>query len=196
MYRSCSDRCVDELLLDLGVVAGGASRSLFEPLVLLVAAIVLLDEDGRAPALLETLLLVVGPELGLDQDGRLSHLLVERVLRRQSHAVSVYTRPNTTGRDLGTICVEEPLRKAGRIRERSARSLVGERSYRTSESYLGLTSTAFMNDTQCALHGQKNVDANQRKGNHTDSRRHLMVTQVDFSNKTHICVRTSSLSPL
>lgn len=72
---------VSELLLDLGVVAGGPPRSLLQPLVLLVAAVVLLDEDGRPAALLEPLLLVVRPELGLDQDGRLSHLLVESVLR-------------------------------------------------------------------------------------------------------------------
>ena len=78
-----TDTCADvgELLLDLGVVAGGAPRGLFQPLVLLVAAVVLLDEDGRPPALLETLLLVVRAELGLDQDGRLGHLLIERVLR-------------------------------------------------------------------------------------------------------------------
>lgn len=69
-------------------MAGGASRSLFQPLVLLVAAVVLLDQNRRPPALLETLLLVVRPELGLDQDGRLSHLLVESVLREQSRSVS------------------------------------------------------------------------------------------------------------
>lgn len=70
-------------------MAGGAPRGLFEPLVLLVAAVVLLDEDGRPPALLETLLLVVRPELGLDQDGRLGHLLVEGVLRSEEGTVSV-----------------------------------------------------------------------------------------------------------
>lgn len=69
-------------------MAGGASRSLFQPLVLLVAAVVLLDQNRRPPALLETLLLVVRPELGLDQDGRLGHLLVESVLREQSRSVS------------------------------------------------------------------------------------------------------------
>lgn len=53
-------------LLDLGVVAGCSSRSLFQPLILLVAAVVLLNEDGCPPALLESLLLVVRPELGLD----------------------------------------------------------------------------------------------------------------------------------
>lgn len=74
----------DKLLLDLGVVGGGASRCLFQPLILLVAAVVLLDEDGGPPALLETLLLVVRPELGLDQDGCLGHLLVESVLRGQT----------------------------------------------------------------------------------------------------------------
>lgn len=37
----------------------------------------LLDEHRRAAALLEPLLLVVAPELALDQDGRLGHLLVE-----------------------------------------------------------------------------------------------------------------------
>lgn len=69
-------------------MAGGASRSLFQPLVLLVAAVVLLDQNRRPPALLETLLLVVRPELGLDQDGRLGHLLVESVLREQSRSIS------------------------------------------------------------------------------------------------------------
>lgn len=68
------------VLLDLGVVASGATRPLLQPLVLLVAAVVLLDEDGSPPALLETLLLIVGPELGLDQDGRLGHLLVKSIL--------------------------------------------------------------------------------------------------------------------
>lgn len=67
-------------LLDFGVVAGGAPGRLFEALVLLVAAVVLLDEHGGPPALLEALLLVVGPELGLDQDGRLGHLLVQSIL--------------------------------------------------------------------------------------------------------------------
>lgn len=69
-------------------MAGGASRRLFQPLVLLVAAVVLLDQNRRPPALLETLLLVVRPELGLDQDGRLGHLLVESVLREQNRSVS------------------------------------------------------------------------------------------------------------
>lgn len=79
----CTDEGISEFLLDLGVEAGGAPRNLFQTLVLLVAAVVLLDEDRRPPALLETLLLVVGPELGLDQDGRLGHLLIESVLKGQ-----------------------------------------------------------------------------------------------------------------
>lgn len=74
----------DKVLLDLGVVGGSASWCLFEPLILLVAAVVLLDEDGGPPALLETLLLVVRPELGLDQDGCLGHLLIESILRGQT----------------------------------------------------------------------------------------------------------------
>lgn len=53
---------------------------LLQPLVLLVAAIVLLDQHGGPSALPELLLLVVAAELALDQDGRLRHLLVERVL--------------------------------------------------------------------------------------------------------------------
>lgn len=85
-------RYTDEFLLDLGVVAGGPSRSLFEPLVLLVAAVVLLDEDRRPPALLEALLLVVRPELRLDQDGRLGHLLIESVLTGQRRTVSGRTQ--------------------------------------------------------------------------------------------------------
>lgn len=72
-----------QVLLDLGVVGGGPPGRLLQPLVLLVAAVVLLDEDGRPPALLETLLLVVRPELGLDQDGRLGHLFVESVLKKK-----------------------------------------------------------------------------------------------------------------
>lgn len=74
-----------ELLLDFGVVAGGASGGLFQTLVLFVAAVVLLDEDGGSAALLETLLLVVRPELGLDQNGRLGHLLVQSILREHNH---------------------------------------------------------------------------------------------------------------
>lgn len=61
----------------------GAPRALLEALVLFVAAVVLLDEDGSSAALLKSFLLVVGPELGLDQNGRLGHLLVEGVLRKQ-----------------------------------------------------------------------------------------------------------------
>lgn len=76
------------LLLHAGVVSCGAPLALLQALVLLVAAVVLLDEDGGSAALLETLLLVVGPELGLDQDGRLGHLLVEGVLREDSDIVS------------------------------------------------------------------------------------------------------------
>lgn len=76
------------LLLQTGVVSGGAPLALLEALVLFVAAIVLLDEDGSSAALLESFLLVVGPELGLDQDGRLGHLLVESVLRKHSGSVS------------------------------------------------------------------------------------------------------------
>ena len=75
------------VILDLGVVAGGSSRSLFQPLVLFVAAVVLLDENRGPSALLETLLLVVGPELGLDQDGSLGHLLIQSVLRGQRRTV-------------------------------------------------------------------------------------------------------------
>lgn len=51
------------LLLDFGVMVGGAPGGLFETLVLFVAAVVLLDEHGGSAALLEALLLVVGPEL-------------------------------------------------------------------------------------------------------------------------------------
>lgn len=69
-------------------MVGAASRSLFQTLVLLVAAVVLLDEDRGSSALLETLLLIVRPELGLDQDGRLGHLLIESILRGQSGNVS------------------------------------------------------------------------------------------------------------
>ena len=54
--------------------------SLFKAFVLLVAAVVLLDEDGRPATLLEALLLVVRPELGLDENGRLGHLLIQSVL--------------------------------------------------------------------------------------------------------------------
>lgn len=109
MMCYCTDRCIDEFLLDLGVVAGGPSRSLFEPLVLLVAAVVLLDEDCRPTALLETLLLVVRPELGLDQDGRLGHLLIESVLRGQSRTVSVHVQPEDkhNRKQRLYICLEE-----------------------------------------------------------------------------------------
>lgn len=79
-YWSGPPGVIDEVLLDLGVVACGPPGPPLQPLVLLVAAVVLLDEDRRPPALLEPLLLVVGPELGLDQDGRLGHLLVESIL--------------------------------------------------------------------------------------------------------------------
>lgn len=74
----------------------GAPLALLEALVLLVAAVVLLDEDSGSAALLETLLLVVGPELGLDQDGRLGHLLVEGVLRENSDSVSRAVRRQTS----------------------------------------------------------------------------------------------------
>ena len=60
--------------------------SLFKAFVLLVAAVVLLDEDGRPATLLEALLLVVRPELGLDENGRLGHLLIQSVLGgREGH---------------------------------------------------------------------------------------------------------------
>lgn len=84
------------LLLQAGVVSCGAPLALLEALVLLVAAVVLLDEDGGSAALLETLLLVVGPELGLDQDGRLGHLLVEGVLREHRDSVSHAIRRQTS----------------------------------------------------------------------------------------------------
>lgn len=84
------------LLLQTGVVSRSAPLALLEALVLLVAAVVLLDEDGSSAALLESFLLVVGPELGLDQDGRLGHLLVEGVLRKHSDSVSVATRSETS----------------------------------------------------------------------------------------------------
>ena len=56
--------------------------SLFKAFILLVAAVVLLDEDGCSSTLLEAFLLVVRPELGLNEDGRLGHLLIQSVLRR------------------------------------------------------------------------------------------------------------------
>lgn len=91
------------LLLQTGVVSRGASLALFESLVFLVAAIVLLDEDGSSAALLESFLLIVGPELGLDQDGRLGHLLVEGVLRKHSDSVSGATRRQTSQVSAGTM---------------------------------------------------------------------------------------------
>lgn len=84
------------LLLQTGVVSCGAPLALLQALVLLVAAVVLLDEDRSSAALLESFLLVVGPELGLDQDGRLSHLLVEGVLWTHSDMVSGAARRHPT----------------------------------------------------------------------------------------------------
>lgn len=93
------------LLLQTGVVSYSASLALLEALVLFVAAVVLLDEDGSSAALLESFLLVVGPELGLDQDGRLSHLLVERVLRTHSDSVSGAVCRQTS-QVIRTVCRE------------------------------------------------------------------------------------------
>lgn len=81
----------------------GAPLALLEALVLLVAAVVLLDEDGGSAALLESLLLVVGPELGLDQDGRLGHLLVQGVLRKHSDSVSGAGRIQTSQVIMGSM---------------------------------------------------------------------------------------------
>lgn len=66
--------------LDLLLHGGRGAVPLLQPLVLLVAAVVLLDQHGGTAALPELLLLVVAAELALDQDGRLRHLLVESVL--------------------------------------------------------------------------------------------------------------------
>lgn len=83
-------------LLDFGVVvcaaAAAAAWALFEPLIFLVAAVVLLDEHSRPPTLLEALLLIVRAKLGLDQDGRLGHLLVEGVLGRRGQGKNMLAR--------------------------------------------------------------------------------------------------------
>ena len=47
----------------------------------LVAAVLVLNDDGRVPALLESLLIVVAPELTLDQNSCLCHLLVVSILK-------------------------------------------------------------------------------------------------------------------
>ena len=67
-------------LLHLWVEGPSPPGPLFEALVLLVAAVVLLDQHGRAPTLLELLLLVVAAELALNQDGGQRHLLIKCIL--------------------------------------------------------------------------------------------------------------------
>ncbi len=71
--------------LELGVEGPGATRPLLDALVLFIAAVVLLDEDGRPPRLLELLLLVITAELTLNQYGRLRHLLIQGVLEEDKH---------------------------------------------------------------------------------------------------------------